>query len=103
MDTNFLYVIGPENTGPVKIGFSKHPEKRVKELQTGSSEKYVLHHKVEFEDKKAKLLEALIHKMISYNRVKGEWFNLCPADAILELDHIMIKFEETENNVLRHY
>ena len=44
MSDGFVYFIKMEETGDIKIGFSeKHPEGRLKEFQTGNSNKLILH------------------------------------------------------------
>lgn len=69
----FVYAMMEEDTGKVKIGISKDPERRLKQLQTGNSSRLVLvaTHKAEngFADERA-----LHHKNEAY-RIHGEWFS----------------------------
>lgn len=67
----------------VKIGFSKHPEKRVRQLQTGTSDRLILH-ALEPGDRK---LERKRHSEFSDHRKIGEWF-ICSkalANHILQI------------------
>ncbi|KGF71363.1 hypothetical protein DO97_21630 [Neosynechococcus sphagnicola sy1] len=65
----------------IKIGFSKHPEKRVRELQTGTSDLLMLH-ALEPGDRE---LERKRHTEFSDHRKIGEWFMCSKALA----DHIL--------------
>jgi hypothetical protein len=83
----FLYVIAAaeHQLGPVKLGLSNEPEKRLKQLQTGHPEFLKIYHQEEASDKNVKVLEKLLHRDINYRRQRGEWFNLSVAEAI---DHV---------------
>ena len=79
-DNCFVYVIGTETKQ--KIGFSRNPETRLQQLQTGNHEKLEVHATIEVLAEDAHLLEKHIHKDISYKRLKGEWFGLTKKEAI---------------------
>lgn len=68
-----VYLIQSES-GLYKIGVSKKPELRVKQLQTGNGEKIVLLHSyitnIPF------LLEKSLKNIFAHYRVSGEWFRL---------------------------
>ena len=66
-----LYIIQSDFTGSIKIGRSKHPDKRLKELQTGCP--YRLKIIYVFKDKG--WLENHIHSLLLDFRLKGEWFS----------------------------
>lgn len=73
-----LYIIQSDTTGAVKIGRSTHPEKRLKELQTGSP--YALRILKVFTDKGD--IEHSLHQDVERYRlrsgasgIKGEWFH----------------------------
>ncbi len=89
----FIYIISAHDT-PVKIGLSKHPNKRLKQLQTGNSEKLKLQYTVEVDDDKAILFEKIIHKTNNHTRISGEWFNMSINEAITELDFAVIRYSE---------
>ncbi len=85
---SFLYVIAHDINGPVKLGLSISPTKRLKQLQTGSATVLSLFHTEEIEDSKVKIAEKALHKTLSHIRLKGEWFNMTVDDAIAEVSHI---------------
>ena len=68
-----LYIIQSSNNGCFKIGRSKHPLKRLKQLQTGSPFKLRLILILENEGKQEKSL----HKRFPKNEIncKCEWFD----------------------------
>jgi len=94
MNISYLYVIGPKQNGPVKIGFSAHPEQRLKTLQTSHPDPLVIHHTVKFDSKNIRELEKIIHKEVSHKKTQGEWFNISPQDASLLLEHMFILHED---------
>jgi len=68
-----LYIIQSSNNGCFKIGRSKHPMKRLKQLQTGSPYKLEILLIIENGGKHEKSLHSLFPKKeIS---CKGEWFD----------------------------
>jgi hypothetical protein len=85
---SFLYIIASNPAGPVKLGLSINPEKRVRQLQTGCSETLILYHAEEVEPGRVKIAEKALHRLLSYKRVRGEWFDLSVEDAIFEVVHI---------------
>lgn len=89
-----LYVISNINKNPVKIGFAKDVKKRLRELQTGSSEQLYVYYSEEYKND-IKKLEKLVHKNISRYRIKGEWFSIDVDDAINELKFIKIRYDES--------
>lgn len=64
-----IYIIHTDNK--CKIGYSKHPDKRLKELQTGNSEILRILHITEGDKTKEKEL----HKKFEHLNICGEWFN----------------------------
>lgn len=71
-DNGYVYFIGNLQNKVVKIGFSKKPNKRLKQLQTGSPLKL----KVIYKTKGSKLKEADLQKKFSKQRTQGEWFSI---------------------------
>ena len=65
----WVYWIGGD-TGPIKIGWSKDPQKRVRELQTGSPIALTVVHQVAGTTAD----ERRWHKKLSDHRLHGEWF-----------------------------
>jgi hypothetical protein len=76
----YIYAIGTDTKQ--KIGFSKEPTARLKQLQTGNPEQIVLHHCIEVDETRIRLLERFLHKDIGYKRIKGEWFNMTKNEAV---------------------
>ena len=68
-----LYIIQSSNNGCFKIGRSKHPEKRLKQLQTGSPYKLKLILVLENEGRQEKSLHMRFPK--ADITCKGEWFD----------------------------
>lgn len=77
----YLYFIQQGEEGPIKIGVSKHPDKRLRELQTANAVELVLlgtHKGIRSDEKR-------IHKMFENNRLSGEWFEPClPLLSLVE-------------------
>lgn len=79
-DTSCCVYFFPERCGEegsIKIGFSKHPLKRLKQLQTGTPVIIGCEGWFKFESEKlAAEFEAYLHKMFGKYRIRsnGEWF-----------------------------
>lgn len=77
----YIYIISNEDSN-IKIGVSKHPDKRVKQLQTGNEHKLTLLFTEEFDCDRSHLLkiEDKIHKECKYlcEGLQGEWFKISP-------------------------
>ncbi|QYB17692.1 hypothetical protein PV-S19_0328 [Pacmanvirus S19] len=71
----YLYfIVELPYTDKVKIGISKNPQKRLKQLQTGNPNKLIIYHMFESED--YKLLERTMHNICKDLKIIGEWFEL---------------------------
>lgn len=89
----YVYLIFSEENGAYKVGVSKNPANRVKQLQTGNSERLVLKNK--YESEYYKQIEKYFHSMYSQEKKEGEWFNF-------SLEHEMgflAECERVENNI----
>lgn len=79
MTHDYIYIISNDQ-GYIKVGVSKHPEKRLKQLQTGNEHQLTLLFTEEFECSRKQVLhiEKLIHKELRRLTTKmiGEWFKL---------------------------
>lgn len=69
-----IYLIQSLEDGYYKIGLSKHPEKRIQQLQTGNSSKLKLIES--FESNYPHQVERALQRKYSYLRKEGEWFEL---------------------------
>ena len=90
----YIYVIS-DNNGYMKIGISKNPETRLKQLQTGHPTKLEILFTEEFYCKRSHLLkiEALIHKKMRTiaPKIKGEWFEI-PLEKLQQIKDIIILY-----------
>ncbi len=91
--TSYIYAIASSPDGPTKIGISIHPEKRVRQLQTGRDDALKLFHKEPVPRSRAQLMEGVIHRENRHRRLKGEWFSISVEQAIQEIKHCMIRHE----------
>jgi Meiotically up-regulated gene 113 len=99
MQSSYLYVIGPDRSGPLKLGFSADPERRLKQLQTGHALPLYLYHSEPVAGSQARRLESLLHKSFNHRRQRGEWFDMIVADAISCIQIILIEHEPSELDV----
>lgn len=78
----YVYAIQNTTTGNIKIGISRNPEQRLKQLQTGNdcTLKLVAYKKAKnkFKD------ETTLHYNYSSAHVRGEWFNNSSINAITQ-------------------
>ena len=86
-----LYVIGASPDGPVKLGISVNPERRVGQLQTGCADRLRLFHSEPIGDKA--VFERLLHRDLGYLRGVGEWFNLTVTQAIAHVQFTVIQYD----------
>jgi len=64
-----VYFIQAENGGPIKIGTSTDPYRRLEDFQTGAAEKLRL-----LGMRPARPRESIIHSLFAVEHVRGEWF-----------------------------
>jgi hypothetical protein len=70
---NYIYII--TNGEDYKVGFSKNPNKRLKQLQTGNSKKLKLINVYQVPDRLVRIIEKEAHREIRIRYEKrGEWF-----------------------------
>ena len=67
---SFVYFIQEGTDGPIKIGTSENPRKRLKHLQTGHPKELVLMGAIDGDREK----EFELHQKFDYLRLNGEWF-----------------------------
>lgn len=70
----YIYLLKEDNNDYFKIGISKNPKSRVKQLQTGSSAKITLYKA--YVTEYASQIEKVLHRRYKSSNVLGEWFNL---------------------------
>ena len=103
MAVSYIYIIGG-NTPPYKVGISKNPQRRLKNLQTGSPYPLKIHSLTETCITKTKLLETVIHRHLKFKRTSGEWFDVPLEDLKLEIDYAIIRYGEDPilKSLLKH-
>jgi hypothetical protein len=67
---SFVYFIGDEHHGPVKIGISGSPEVRCAQLQPGNPQDLIV--LIQFRGGEEE--EQALHKLFAAERLRGEWF-----------------------------
>jgi hypothetical protein len=76
----YVYLIQSLENSYYKIGLSKHPNKRIKELQTGNSSELKL---IEtYESEFAHIIEKTLQRRYSHLRKEGEWFEMSISNEI---------------------
>jgi hypothetical protein len=69
---SYVYFIQAYGGGPVKIGWTYNPERRLKDLQSASPYKLVIRKIVSGTQR----LEHYLHQRYESNRLEGEWFEV---------------------------
>jgi len=90
---HFIYVIAAHDQGPVKLGISAKPERRINELQTGHANRLHIYHTEPVPIEKARLFERLLHKSLNHLRTHGEWFDLTTEQAIADIRLVFIEHD----------
>jgi len=76
----YVYLIQSLEEGYYKIGVSKHPNKRISELNTGNSSPLKLIEK--YESEFAYAIEKTLQRKYSPFKKNGEWFDLSVINEI---------------------
>lgn len=76
-----IYVASAKN-GPTKIGISYNPEKRAKELQGNGPVALTLVHFDDLPEGLEGAIERCAHRLVGAHRLRGEWFDITPEDAV---------------------
>lgn len=85
----FIYLIRCNSReNPIKVGVSKAPEDRLKDLQTANPYELELVSKLYFKnERKAYAVEKATHKIFKENHMRGEWFcGVSPGNIISYLE-----------------
>ena len=98
----YVYVIGPQDHGPVKIGYSKNVEARLRQLQTGHPEPLMIHAKEGFTTKMGKAVERKFLREMNYQKAEGEWINVSPSDAVRHLEWYAIRYSEEPDHMAKY-
>lgn len=85
-DDCFVYVISIDDLGLSKIGVSRYPESRLRQLRTGSPFEMRIAHAYRIPSKEiAHLLEGAFHRKERASRTSGEWFKIPAEDAVVNM------------------
>ena len=68
----YIYLLKLDGFNTYKIGISKDPKKRVKQLQTGSPE--IIEILCTYKSDWAFKIESTLHRRYLQNNIRGEWF-----------------------------
>ena len=93
----FVYLVKAENTSYFKIGKSKHPYKRLTQLQTGSPIPLTIVERVF--SLNCCNLENLLHNHYEAYQVRGEWFDL-PDECVRDFFWVATKFDRQAEDLL---
>jgi len=88
---NSIYLIRSLDESHYKVGVSKHPKKRVSQLQTGNSSKLKLI--TSYESEFAYQIEKSLQRRYSHLKKEGEWFEMSIDNEISFIDECQ-KLEE---------
>ena len=94
-----VYLLKSDYTGFYKIGVSKNPAKRVKQLQTGSAENISIIHV--FETEIPYKVETTLHNYYSMHKVNREWYDL-PIEAHFDFLENCAKIEKNLKLILEN-
>lgn len=89
-----VYVIAAGAAGPVKIGISRDPRRRLKELQAHSPARLRCHMFVRELDGRDREFEAHLHATLNSHRLHGEWFAVSADQAEAAVDATKVEFYE---------
>lgn len=86
--STFIYLIS-NNNNSIKIGHSKNPLKRIKQLQTGNDNKLTLL-LVCYADI---YLEKRLHKMFLFHKKYGEWFTVSTEQLNFIIQYLLERYD----------
>ena len=88
----YVYLLSNDNIN-YKIGISKNPNKRIKQLQTGNDQQLEII-KIYKSEKYFKKIEYTLHNTYAYKNVLNEWFQLDDVE-ITQFEDLCEKIENT--------
>lgn len=93
----FIYVIAPDENGPVKVGISANPYSRLSALQIGSAAELKVFAAFAVPSKEIALwFEGCFHDTQRQRRIRGEWFDLSAPDAAIVIQlHVRWSLERS--------
>ena len=88
----YVYLIQSLENSYYKIGVSKHPKKRLKELQTGNASELRLIDT--YQSEYANKIEKTLQRRYSHLSKEGEWFDMSISNEVTFIQECQ-KIEET--------
>jgi hypothetical protein len=88
----YIYLIQSLENSYYKIGVSKHPKKRIKELQTGNASELRLVDT--YQSEYANKIEKTLQRRYSHLQKEGEWFDMGISNEVSFVQECK-KIEET--------
>lgn len=77
-----VYIVGPCEGSPIKIGYSADPLIRLYDLRVASWEELILHEQIFLlHEHGARALERAAHECLDRWKLRGEWFSVSAASA----------------------
>jgi len=83
----FIYLMTAGDT--VKVGMSKNPQNRVKELRTGAAKRIECRKQFKLPKPGARYKEAQCHRLLRDFRTSGEWFEVREIIAEAVVQHVL--------------
>lgn len=74
LNKGYIYFIVDYDKKEVKIGYSKHPQQRLKEIKTSNPGKLILAKVIPG----TRMDERKYHKVFCHSKLRREWFTLSP-------------------------
>ena len=84
--TGYVYAIQAGSDGPVKIGWSRHPEARLRDHQVSNA----AHLRLVWTQRAEPSLESSLHAAFAEYRIRGEWFEPCALVELARLDMTVV-------------
>ena len=84
----YLYFIQAEGGGPVKIGITSNPSRRLAQLRREHGEDLCIRRKVKVHESVALKMERNVHKHFGHLRLHGEWFAV--DEELAKLGHCVL-------------
>lgn len=81
----YVYIIENCDNGAIKIGVGNDPEKRLKQLQTGSVSELSIVYRSNL-CSNAFEIEKFMHSNFEEFHIRGEWFKVCKTKVVNELE-----------------
>lgn len=84
----YVYIIGKDANGPVKVGFSTNHKKRIASIQSSNPSPLQTLKIYRLGIENASKLERAIHHNLISKRIEGEWFSCSLSDVVKIVDII---------------